>query len=66
MSVRLMTEKSVHSVVVIFDESSEWNTLVKHLLTIIKAYIFVGTGEPPLLAENIIPSRQDSNISLMN
>ena len=47
--------KSVHSVVVIFDESSEWNTLVNT----IRKY-----GEPSACREHN-PSRQDSNISLM-
>ena len=44
--------KSVHSVVVIFDESSEWNTLV-NTYDYIKAYIFVSMVSL-LLAENII------------
>lgn len=55
--------KSVHSVVVIFDESSEWNTLVgtydyyKGLYT--RKY-----GDPLACREHN-PSRQDGNISLM-
>lgn len=44
--------KSVHSVVVIFDESSEWNTLV-NTYDYYKGYIFVSMVSP-LLAENII------------
>lgn len=55
--------QSVHSVVVIFDQSGEWNTLVntydyyKELYT--RKY-----GEPSACREHN-PSRQDSNISLM-
>lgn len=55
--------QSVHSVVVIFDQSGEWNTLVntydyyKELYT--RKY-----GEPFACREHN-PSRQDSNISLM-
>ena len=55
--------KSVHSVVVIFDESSEWNTLV-NTYDYYKGLYIRKYGEPSACREHI-PSRQDSNISLM-
>ena len=51
--------KSVHSVVVIFDESSEWNSYDYYNGLYIRKY-----GEPSACREHN-PSRQDSNISLM-
>lgn len=55
--------KSVHSVVVIFDESSEWNTLV-NTYDYYKGLYIRKYGEPSACREHN-PSRQDSNISLM-
>ena len=55
--------KSVHSVVVIFNESSEWNTLV-NTYDYYKGLYIRKYGEPSACREHN-PSRQDSNISLM-
>jgi hypothetical protein len=55
--------KSVHSVVVIFDESSEWNALV-NTYDYYKGLYIRKYGEPSACREHN-PSRQDSNISLM-
>ena len=52
--------KSVHSVVVIFDESSEWNTLV-NTYDYYKGLYIRKYGEPSACREHN-PSRQDSNI----
>lgn len=55
--------KSVHSVVVIFDESSEWNTLV-NTYDYYKGLYTRKYGEPSSSREHN-PSRRDSNTSLM-
>ena len=55
--------KSVHSVVVIFNEISEWNTLV-NTYDYYKGLYIRKYGEPSACREHN-PSRQDSNISLM-
>ena len=55
--------KSVHSVIVIFEESSEWNTLV-NTYEYYKGLYVRKYGEPSACRENN-PSRLDSNISLM-
>lgn len=55
--------KSVHSVVVLFDENSEWNTLV-NTYDYYKGLYTRKYGEPTACRE-YNPSTYDSNISLM-
>lgn len=55
--------KSVHSVVVVFDESSEWNTLVKTYNYYKDLYIRKYGN--PSVSEEYNPSRREENTSLM-